>query len=197
MDVHIPINVVMSGDNYSLWVQSMKSFLIGRKLRWIVTGDIVAPVAPVSIGEVAPTAKVVESYIEKLKDWDSKNHQILTWLCNTSTPAIHVQLAQFETAKAAWDFLAVCFRATGLAHYYQLWSTLHDLKQEPGQSINDFLAQVQPLWHRLDQAEISPDHLRLIQVLMALRPEYEAVRASLLYRHPLPTLDAAIQEIFF
>lgn len=32
---------------------------------------------------------------------------------------------------------------------------------------------------------------------MALRPEYEAVRASLLDRDPLPTLDAAIQEIIF
>ena len=32
---------------------------------------------------------------------------------------------------------------------------------------------------------------------MALRPEYEAVRASLLHRHPLPSLDTAIQEIVF
>ncbi|XP_048234433.1 uncharacterized protein LOC125370976 [Ricinus communis] len=32
---------------------------------------------------------------------------------------------------------------------------------------------------------------------MALRPEYEAVRASLLHRHPLPTLDMAVQEIIF
>ena len=32
---------------------------------------------------------------------------------------------------------------------------------------------------------------------MALRPEYEAVRASLLHRHPRPTLDMAIQEIIF
>ncbi|KAJ7982738.1 Retrovirus-related Pol polyprotein from transposon TNT 1-94 [Quillaja saponaria] len=32
---------------------------------------------------------------------------------------------------------------------------------------------------------------------MALRPEYEAVRASLLHRDPLPTLDNDIQEIIF
>ncbi|XP_051133091.1 uncharacterized protein LOC127252806 [Andrographis paniculata] len=46
-------------------------------------------------------------------------------------------------------------------------------------------------------ADISPDHLYLIQVLMALHPEYEAVCASLLHRHPLPTLDTAIHEILF
>ncbi|XP_058005675.1 uncharacterized protein LOC110640683 isoform X2 [Hevea brasiliensis] len=32
---------------------------------------------------------------------------------------------------------------------------------------------------------------------MALRSEYEAVRASLLHRNPLPSLDTAIQEIIF
>ncbi|XP_058005269.1 uncharacterized protein LOC131180966 [Hevea brasiliensis] len=32
---------------------------------------------------------------------------------------------------------------------------------------------------------------------MALRLEYEAVRASLLHRNPLPSLDTAIQEIIF
>lgn len=31
--------------------------------------------------------------------------------------------------------------------------------------MNDFLAQVQPIWHQLSQVKISEDHLRLIQVL--------------------------------
>lgn len=89
------------------------------------------------------------------------------------------------------------YQTTGLAHYYQLWTTLHNTKQEPGQSVNEFLAQIQPIWHQISLAKISEDHLHLIQVLMALRPEYEAVRASLLHRNPLPSLDTAIQEIIF
>lgn len=89
------------------------------------------------------------------------------------------------------------FKSTGLAHYYQLWTTLHNLKQESGQSVNDFLAQIQPIWNQISQANISADHLHLIQVLMALRPEYEAVRASLLHQDPLPSLDTAIQELIF
>lgn len=71
------------------------------------------------------------------------------------------------------------------------------MKQESSQSVTDFLAQVQPIWHQISQANISEDHLHLIQVLMALRPEYEDVKASLLHRHPLPSLDIAIQEIIF
>ncbi|KAA0051707.1 uncharacterized protein E5676_scaffold2376G00150 [Cucumis melo var. makuwa] len=29
-------------------------------------------------------------YIERLDDWDSKNHQIITWLSNISIPSIHI-----------------------------------------------------------------------------------------------------------
>nr|GMD32830.1 retrovirus-related Pol polyprotein from transposon TNT 1-94 [Ipomoea batatas] len=81
-----------------------------------------------------------------------------------------------------------------LAHYYQLLTTLNNLRQDSGQSVNDFLATIQPIWDQLAQDTISDYHLHLIQVLMALRPEYESVRAALLHRHLLPTLDGAFEE---
>ncbi|TYK21374.1 Zinc finger, CCHC-type [Cucumis melo var. makuwa] len=87
--------------------------------------------------------------------------------------------------------------SVGLAHYYQLHNNLVNLNQEAGQSVNEYLAVLQPIWTQLDQANISKDHLRLIKVLMGLRPEYESVKAALLHRSPLPSLDAAIQEILF
>ncbi|XP_031742870.1 uncharacterized protein LOC116404496 [Cucumis sativus] len=119
-----------------------------------------------------------------------KNHQIITWLGNTSIHAIH---AQFD----AWDFLSTRFKSIELAHYYQLHSTLVKLHQDTGPSVNEYLAALQSIWTLLDQAKISNDHLRLIKVLMGLCLEYESVRAALLYRSPLPSLDAAIQEILF
>jgi len=167
----------------------MKSFLIRRKLWRIVTGDITQPIIAADEPE--------DKFADRLEDWDSKNHQIITWFRNTSVPAIHVQFADYDSAKEIWDFLANRYRTTRLAHYYQLWTMLLSLKQESGQFVNDFLAQVHPLWNQISQAKISEDHLHLIQVLMALRPEYEVVRASLLHRHPLPSLEAAIQEIIF
>src|SRR5262249_32263414 len=96
-----------------------------------------------------------------------------------------------------WDSLSNRYKTTGLAHYYQLLTTLHNFKQEPGQSVNDFLATIQPIWNQFTQAKISSDHHHLIQVLMALRPEYESVRAALLHRDHLPSLDAAVKEILF
>ena len=167
----------------------MKSFLIGHKFWRIITDDIVKPVCNTDENDT--------KYVERLEDWNSKNHQIITWFCNTSIPSIHIQFAEFDIAKEVWDFLSNRYKTTGLAYYYQLFTTLNSLKQESRQSINDFLAIIQPIWNQLAQAKISDDHLHLIQVLMALRPEYESVRAALLHRDPLPTLDAAVKEILF
>ena len=43
-------------------------------------------------------------------------------------------------AKDIWDFLIERYQTTGFAHQYQLQSQLHCLRQEPCQSINDFLS---------------------------------------------------------
>ena len=45
-------------------------------------------------------------FADRLEDWDSKNHQIITWFRNTSVPAIHIQFADYDSAKEIWDFLA-------------------------------------------------------------------------------------------
>ncbi|KAJ7957835.1 UBN2_3 domain-containing protein [Quillaja saponaria] len=119
-DVVKPITTIVTGSNYNLWVQGMKNFLISRKLWQIVTGDITKP----SKENIETDSK----FADRLADWDSKNHQIITWICNTSVPSIHIQFTDYETAKEVWDFLANRYRTTGLAHYYQLWTALHHLK---------------------------------------------------------------------
>ena len=167
----------------------MKSFLIGQKLWHIVTGYITKP--------IKQNKEKDNKFIERLEDWDSKNHKIITWFGNTSIPAIHAQLMLLMIIKSSGFFLFTRFKSIGLAHYYQLQSTLVNLHQDIGQSVNEYLAILQHIWTQLDQAKISNDHLRLIKVLMRLRPKYESVRAALLHLSPLPSLDATIQEILF
>uniref|UniRef100_A0A6N2NEZ0 Uncharacterized protein n=1 Tax=Salix viminalis TaxID=40686 RepID=A0A6N2NEZ0_SALVM len=69
----------------------------------------------------------------------------------------------YDSAKEVWDFLANRYQTTGLAHYYQLWTTLHSLKQGSSQSVNDFLSAQDQIWNQLSQAKISEDHLHLFQ----------------------------------
>lgn len=121
-------------------------------------GDITQPIKNTPKKDVtnSDTSKLIENdagqnpmeddakFIERLEDWDSKNHQIITWLDNTSILAIHTQFDAFDTAKELWNFLATQFQSIGFAYYYQLHATIVSLNQEIGQSVNEFLATLQP-----------------------------------------------------
>ncbi|KAH7866524.1 hypothetical protein Vadar_021523 [Vaccinium darrowii] len=180
----------------------MSSFIKGRKLWRIITGEIVKP--------TKEDTETQPKFAERLEDWDSKNHMMITWFCNTSVTSLTGRLDDNHDgpAKAIWDFLKERYSTTGLAHQYQLLSNLHRLRQEPGQSINDFLSQVYCVWDQLALSEPTwsctidaqrftnhRDQQRLILFLMALTPDFEPVRASLLHRSPLPTLEQAISEL--
>ncbi|XP_028111579.1 uncharacterized protein LOC114309901 [Camellia sinensis] len=82
------------------------------------------------------------------------------------------------------------------------------MRQETTQNINDFLSQMYSVWDQLalsdppwdctkDAALFTTyrDQQRLVQFLMDLTPRFEPVRASLLHRTPLPTLEQAISEL--
>ncbi|CAL5380597.1 unnamed protein product [Camellia sinensis] len=62
----------------------------------------------------------------------------------------------------------------------------------------DQLALSEPPWDCTKDATLFTayrDQQRLVQFLMALTPRFEPVRASLLHRTPLPTLEQAISEL--
>ncbi|KAH7845757.1 hypothetical protein Vadar_005655 [Vaccinium darrowii] len=174
-DAAQPISITLDGTNYVLWAQAMSSFIKGKKLWRIITGDVVKPIK----GDTETQPK----YDERLDDWDNKNHLIITWCRNTSVTSINLQFGHFQNvdgpAKAIWDFLKERYSTTGLAHQYQLLSLLH-------------------LWSDTDDAQKFTeyrDQQRLILFLMALTSDFEPVRASFLHRNPLPTLEQAISEL--
>ena len=140
-DIAKPITVSSDGTNYVLWAQEMSSFLRGRKLWRYVTGDIVEP--------QKKQDEDSEKFKDRLEEWDCKNHQILTWFRNTCEPAIKRHFGRLETAKEVWDMLAKRYSTSDIAHQFQLLGQLHHLKQEPGQSVSDFLSQLQAIWDQL------------------------------------------------
>ncbi|GFS37321.1 hypothetical protein Acr_00g0051390 [Actinidia rufa] len=98
--------------------------------------------------------------------------------------------------------------AADLACQYQLMISLCRQRQEPGQSISAFLPQIYSIWDQLTPSEPKwlcagdstlfstyRDQQCLILFLMGLSDIYEPVRASLLHRIPLPTLEQAISEL--
>ncbi|PSS07479.1 ATP-dependent RNA helicase [Actinidia chinensis var. chinensis] len=100
------------------------------------------------------------------------------------------------------------YTTADLACQYQLMTSLCRQRQEPGQSISAFLPQIYSIWDQLTPSEPKwlcagdsalfvtyRDQQRLILFLMGLSDIYEPVRASLLHRIPLPTLEQAISEL--
>ncbi|GAV58687.1 UBN2_3 domain-containing protein, partial [Cephalotus follicularis] len=140
-----PITIILDGLNYLCWSFAMTSFLKGRKLWRIVTRDKPAP--------VQRQDETDDSFADRLEDWDSANYRILTWFTNTSFPSVNMHFSCFDLAKEAWDFLASRYTSADLAYQYQLVSTLNRLRQESGQSIDEFHSQMSYYWGLLAVSE--------------------------------------------
>uniref|UniRef100_A0A2N9IIA8 Uncharacterized protein n=1 Tax=Fagus sylvatica TaxID=28930 RepID=A0A2N9IIA8_FAGSY len=178
----------------------MRSFIKGRKLWFYVTGEMKKP--------VKGSSEDADAFRIRLVEWDSNNHQILTWLRNTSIPSISNLLGNFDDARTAWDMLAKRYSSSHGTREYQLSIEQYQIRQDSGQSINDFFARFQFIWDQLDLSDppwdtpndamkyaTRRDQMHLYQFLMALHDDYEPVRGQLLHQIPTPSLDAALNDL--
>ncbi|KAL6325062.1 hypothetical protein AAG906_022270 [Vitis piasezkii] len=144
-------------------------------------------------------------------EWDSHKHMILTWIEH-----FHSSISNrwgFDDAKSAWDMLAKRYSTTHGSTKYRLVVELHQLKQEPGQSINDYYDQLRFIWDQIDLSDPTwtcskdaqqyasiRDEFRLYEFLMSLHKDFEPIRGQLLNRlvreeARLATLQARISSI--
>ncbi|WKA10719.1 hypothetical protein VitviT2T_028279 [Vitis vinifera] len=178
----------------------MRSFLKSRMLWHYCTGAMTIPVKGASEEDAV--------FLSRMIEWDSHNHMILTWIRNTSIPSISNLLGSFDDAKSAWDMLTKRYSTTHGSMKYQLVVELHQLRQEPGQSINDYYDQLRFIWDQIDLSDPTwgcskdaqqyasiRDEFRLYEFLMSLHKDFEPIRGQLLNRSPAPSLDTAVNEL--
>jgi len=85
---------------------------------------------------------------------------------------------------------------------------LHQLRQELGQSINDYYDQLHFIWGQIDLSDPTwacskdaqqyatiQDEIHLYEFLMSLNNDYEPSRGQLLNRSPPPSLDIVVNEL--
>ena len=85
---------------------------------------------------------------------------------------------------------------------------LHQLRQEPGQSINDYYDQLRFIWDQIDLSDPTwaclkdaqqyasiRDEFRLYKFLMSLHKDFEPIRGQFLNRSPTPFLDTAVNGL--
>ncbi|KAM7469100.1 hypothetical protein LguiA_007283 [Lonicera macranthoides] len=186
----IPIIVKLDGNNYNHWSMLFRNFLKGKGLWKYVTGKESCPMETDA----------------KFEEWEINNNKILTWLANTVIPSISIQLGRCTTAKKAWDFLAQRYVQTNFAKKYKLEQDIRSLQQQPGQTVSDFHSSMCLIWDQLELMEPQwtvdmnlwetfREETRLVQFLMALRDEFEPIRAFMLHRKPLPSIEEALSEL--
>ena len=90
-EISRPIHVIFYGDNFAQWSQAMRSYLKCRKLWFYVSGD--RPIPEKADKEIDST------YAIRIEDWESANHQIITWFHNTSIPSITDEFNNLVIAK--------------------------------------------------------------------------------------------------
>uniref|UniRef100_A0A2N9J1V3 Retrotransposon Copia-like N-terminal domain-containing protein n=1 Tax=Fagus sylvatica TaxID=28930 RepID=A0A2N9J1V3_FAGSY len=211
-----PITVILDGPtSYHAWSQNMIVFLKGRRLWRYVTGGLVTDsdsfdgdsVANAAIQLTQPSKLMILRHVlrnEKASNVGSFPGS-LTPLC----PAISSLLTRLETGQAAWFFLATRYNCTyDFALEFHIEVKLYQMRQESGQSISDYYSQTASMWEQLVAANPPlryaedidlfakyKDRHRFTQFMMGLCEDFEPTRAALLSRSPLPSLDAAVNEL--
>ncbi|XP_075475089.1 uncharacterized protein LOC142505850 [Primulina tabacum] len=154
---------------------------------------------------VKPTDDQTNDYAVLVDNWEADNSKIITWINNSVTHSIGVQLAKYETAKEVWDHLARLYTQSNFAKQYQLESNIRALQQND-MSIQEFYSTMTNLWDQLaltESAELRAfepyisrrEAQRLVQFLMALRNDFEGLRGTILHRSPLPSVDSVVNEL--
>lgn len=119
-----------------------------------------------------------------------------------------MSFGRFDITKEVWNFISAHYAFGDLAQQYQLLTSLNQMRQSLGQSIQKFYSQISFLWDQLaffepqwickeNDAlfEVYKDKIRLNQFFMALNDDFEEARGSLLYRKLLLSLNNAFIEI--
>uniref|UniRef100_A0A2N9F2K6 Integrase catalytic domain-containing protein n=1 Tax=Fagus sylvatica TaxID=28930 RepID=A0A2N9F2K6_FAGSY len=120
-----------------------------------------------------------DAFALRIEDWDGINHQIITWLRNTSTPSISMEFEGYDTTKDDLGERITAFHS----RMRFLW---------------DQLAASEPVIRSVSNAKLVSTHrerTRLHQFLMGVLDDFESVRSQLLNRSPLPTVNQAVNDL--
>ena len=114
------IHVIFNGDNFAQWSQAMRSYLKGRKLWLYVSGD--RPI-PEQVDKETDSA-----YAIRIEDWESANHHIITWFCNTSISSIVDEFGNIDIAKEVCDLLVTQYARPSGARNFKLTCELYQIR---------------------------------------------------------------------
>ncbi|XP_010696287.1 uncharacterized protein LOC104908824 [Beta vulgaris subsp. vulgaris] len=139
------------------------------------------------------------------------NNVIISYILRSLDTSIARSVIYCTTAREIWQDLEERFSQSSGPQLYSLQQNLHDLTQDPSDSIAEFFTQIKNIWDELSVANPIPicrctgctcgitrkilkqqQEERLIQLLMMkIDNKYNNVRSNLLMMQPLPNVQLA------
>ncbi|CAL1404258.1 unnamed protein product [Linum trigynum] len=177
------ISLRLNHKNYALWEFQFRVFVKGHGLLGILNGTTQKPLAPAPEQEIAR--------------WGQQDARIRSWILGSVDPTIALGLRLHTTAFTMWSHLASTYSSVNPARQFEIECALGRLEQG-NKDVTAYFSDAQELWIEQDlltatlrskeaSAEVLEDRQRsrLCQFLMKLRPEFEAIRSTLLNREDL------------
>ena len=98
----------------------MRSYLKGHKL-WLYVPDD----RPILEKE---TKETDFAYDIRIEDWESANHQIITWFRNTYISSIVDEFGNIDIAKEVWNLLVTWYAGPSGARNFKLTRKLYQIR---------------------------------------------------------------------
>ena len=156
----------------------MGSYLKGRKLWLYISGG--RPI-PKKVDKETDSA-----YAIRIEDWESANHQIITWFRNTSISSIVDEFGNLDIVKEVWDLLVTQYAGLSGVCNFKLTRKLYQICKEPSERIIVYHNRLKSILDQLIASEpvlsnsadtklvyVYREQGRLFQFLMGLRDEFE------------------------
>src|SRR3954462_7517695 len=219
-----PVDVQVQGaDNYAAWALTMQYNFRAFGVWGYVQGkvkcptDDASPAASATSTDEASSGSTSSPLIvsDKLtpEKWTRTDEQIMAYIMRSVSIPIRLSIGRLTSSQEQWSTLSRMFVQSGAAREYRLVQALQDAKQDD-RSIQEFYSLLSGYWEELQTMEApipaivasrapgfvldlqrQRDRRNLFHFAMRLRPEFEALRGSLLHRGPLPSITDAVCEL--
>ncbi|KAK2966046.1 hypothetical protein RJ640_001980 [Escallonia rubra] len=187
------LSVKLDGKNYSIWRFHFQYFVEGKGLWGYVDGSETQPAA-IQVKEAA--------------QWKVNNAKVISWILGSVATSIGIPMRGLHTAKDMWEYLEKVYQQSNFSRKFQVEHDIFIYGQGE-KSIQDYYAGFMNLWTEYEFVTMGKittacclralkdinDERQVMQFLMKLRPDYEIVRANILNRGTLPTMDAVLGEL--
>ncbi|XP_056682916.1 uncharacterized protein [Spinacia oleracea] len=183
--------------NYDEWAASVRRALISKRKFGFVEGKIKEPTDP-----------------DRLADWIAVHSMLISWISHTLDESLRSTVGDFDDAGVMWLYLKTRFCVVSGTRLCQLKKKLWNCKQQPNDPVPTYYGSLSTLWKEYIAYARVPrcscgackcdiagqiNHIRaedyLHYFLIGLDTPYKAIRAQLLARSPLPSVEDAYLNV--